>query len=287
MANNPAIYNAVIAGITGANQSRFLLPTGTPNFTIFATLVETVAETIDNLIAPLSEMNDSIVMLMQSICQGYFEDRSVEALRHELPIVAGIIVDLFNAGFEILEATEPDSNGTTIPEGTYAGQPVFWNGSEWTPLPEGSPLSFQKINNTASTETELASLELDAAHQFVGIGVGEELERGSLEDTILLKNVTGALSGESSVQIDPTAVSISHTTNSGDTAVYTVGDNFHDLSVAGQSVIRIEYDGTNAKIGFFGATPVSTQSITGTTETQIMESIITALVNLGLVIDSR
>ena len=95
MANNPLLYNAVICGVTGGNQQRWLAQTAEPDFTIFQAVAITVATNIDSAI-PAGSINTSQAALMQSICQGVFSNRDAQNLQHDLTNVIASIVQLYN-----------------------------------------------------------------------------------------------------------------------------------------------------------------------------------------------
>ena len=277
MANNPALYNAVIAGIIGGNQHRLTL-SNNPDFTIFQAAAKIVADAVDDKIATMDSMNGSYVALMQSICQGIFQNQSVEAIRHELPTIAQNIADLFNMAYEALEEVESDSVGQTIPLGTYEGQPVHWDGDSWQPLPPGNTMVFNKWSNDGPGIDEKIGVQLDGASGWIGIGVGEELVKDpALENAIELK------AGTSGIVISDTGIKLDYAGNS----LYLITETSHDFQIQGDSILKLTYEGGETRIGFFGATPVPVQSVTGTNEADTLESLITALVNLGLISDDR
>src|SRR5688572_3212527 len=98
MANNPALFNAIIAGITGGNQDRWTSENPETDYTVFQAVVTVIALDIDALIPPIpGGASYAQARLMQSICHGVFTDRSAEFLRHEYPTVLSNIVSLFNS----------------------------------------------------------------------------------------------------------------------------------------------------------------------------------------------
>lgn len=94
MANNDAIYNAVIAGAGGANQERWITSTDPAAYASFKTAVEAVAAEVDADIAPDS-IGASQQALMQSICQGVFAGRFPTAGNYT--VIAGAIVALYTS----------------------------------------------------------------------------------------------------------------------------------------------------------------------------------------------
>lgn len=288
MANNPALYNAIVSGIIGGNQQRFLAPTvGQADFTIFRTVAGVMADAIDERIQPLAEMSSSIVALMQSICQGIFQNQSVDAIRHNLPTIADNIVGLFEVGLAAFEEVPPDATGTTIPEGTYNGQPVYWNGTAYEPLPEGENLLFQQLGGELD-EDSIASVQFDGTNSWVGVATGAELTRDpGLTNAIQLRAVANETDW-AEILIKSDGLFIDYVDGALITR-YHIGSGLHDFQINGTSILKMDYDtgSTTTRLGFFGVTPVTAQTVTGATETDVLESLITALVNFGLIIDGR
>lgn len=76
MANNPPLYNAVIAGITGGSQQRWITDTDSASYNDFQTMVNAVASAVDDAI-PVQPGGVTVAeaALMQSITGGVFADR--------------------------------------------------------------------------------------------------------------------------------------------------------------------------------------------------------------------
>lgn len=94
MANNNAIYNAVIAGAGGANQERWIQSSDASSYSTFKTAVESIATAVDALI-PAGTISASEQTLMQSICQGVFANRYPQAQNYTA--VALAIVALYTS----------------------------------------------------------------------------------------------------------------------------------------------------------------------------------------------
>lgn len=94
MANNNAIFNAVLAGATGGSQERWITNTSPDSYTAFKTAVLEIAAEVDYLIPPDS-INSAEAQLMQSIAQGVFANRYPQA--SEYSSVAQAIVTLYEA----------------------------------------------------------------------------------------------------------------------------------------------------------------------------------------------
>lgn len=139
--------------------------------------------------------------------------------------------------------TSPSINFLTTPNnGTIEGQPLYWTGTQWAPLP---------ANTTLIVDSMFA-------------GVSGLLNVGAQNTLTLLGNIAG------------------ENFNS-----YTLG-TVHIFKMEEITVLEMGKDvSDNPLFGAMGATPVGRQSITGaTTQTQV-DSLVTALVNLGFVTDDR
>jgi hypothetical protein len=77
MANNPALYNSVIAGAAGGTQQRWNTQTRPSDFENVADSAAALANAIDTLVSTLPETNISEIGLLQSIIQGIFADRLI------------------------------------------------------------------------------------------------------------------------------------------------------------------------------------------------------------------
>lgn len=76
MPNNNALYNAVIAGVTGGGNNRWLRSSTPSSYTSFADAVVLVATAVDSAIAPIiGGPSQGQIDLLRSITQGVFESR--------------------------------------------------------------------------------------------------------------------------------------------------------------------------------------------------------------------
>ena len=68
--NNPGLYNAIIYGVSGGCQERWLTKSLSSDYTIFKNAVIAVAISVDSAIAIIPNgPNIGQINLMQSICQ--------------------------------------------------------------------------------------------------------------------------------------------------------------------------------------------------------------------------
>lgn len=102
MANNNAIYNAVLAGAGGANQERWIQSADSAAYAAFRTAIEAVATAVDAAIPP-DTISASQQALMQSICQGVFAGRYPQASSYEA--IAASIVALYT---QLSAGLQPD-----------------------------------------------------------------------------------------------------------------------------------------------------------------------------------
>lgn len=136
MANNNAIFNAVLSGAGGASQERWITAQGAGNYESFTDLIVAIATAVDIQIAPttidVGERN-----LMQAIAQGIFAGRyPVEG--HDYSDIAESILALYTS-----------MSAELYPEGG------------------GSPGSLVSINPSDTTSNYLASK--------LGVGAGLSL----------------------------------------------------------------------------------------------------------------
>ena len=110
MANNPNLYNAVIAGATGANQQRWITDPVSANYSAFQAAVTALATVVDDAIAPIpGDASVAASALMQSIVQGVFADRFVQSDQQAAyDSIVGPIVALWT---ELSAALEPGTGG--------------------------------------------------------------------------------------------------------------------------------------------------------------------------------
>ncbi|HEY3495622.1 MAG TPA: hypothetical protein VGK73_13085 [Polyangiaceae bacterium] len=150
-----------------------------------------------------------------------------------------------------------------LPEGSYTGQPVVWNGAEYVPTdPDFASRRFRirEIRDVSGQEGNALGI---IASNDVGISINSN----HAGDTNRIELLAGNSSGSNGVlDLRRLVCSLSL-------------DAFQIMAASGEN--------SAAEIGFLGATPAPRQSITGTTEQEQIDSIVTALVNLGLVTDDR
>ena len=95
--NNPALYNAVIAGATGGAQDRWITQNLATDYLTFRTAVLAVATSVDGAIATsVDPITSSQVNLMQSITQGIFASRFLQStVSGDYDSIADAIAALF------------------------------------------------------------------------------------------------------------------------------------------------------------------------------------------------
>jgi hypothetical protein len=82
MANNNAIFNAVVAGAGGAVQERWIQNTDSASYENYQQMIEAIATAVDADI-PAGTISQSQQGLMQSICQGVFAGRYPQVDNYE------------------------------------------------------------------------------------------------------------------------------------------------------------------------------------------------------------
>jgi hypothetical protein len=116
-ANNPLLYNAVIAGAAGGSQERWLRAGSVAaDYATFRTSVLALATLVDAAIAP-AVVTQAEVQLMQSIIQGVFAGRFIQDTAPYTDIVSSI-VELYT---EIAAGLDVNPADTTIPLTIAAG----------------------------------------------------------------------------------------------------------------------------------------------------------------------
>jgi hypothetical protein len=145
---------------------------------------------------------------------------------------------------------ETDVGGTELPDGSYVGQPLIWDGSAWGP---GGSVAVSSVSSQDGSGG--STIEFPTATPGFGT-----VARWSIESANLFQ-----------VERDNTSF-------------------FRRWVLVGETLNPIEAiapDVGDPLIGFLGATPVVRQSLTGTTEQEQLNSIAAALVALGLAVDNR
>lgn len=148
----------------------------------------------------------------------------------------------------------PGGGGTTLPDGTYDGQPLMWEDGQWQPVLPGNWLRIWGIREvddfTALTvrSENSSGLMLDCRHPSGRVTV----------------QAVGSLHG-SSLEVTPDGLAM------------FMFDNY---------LMQAYYSG-EPRLAFFGANPIARQAITGATTQDQIDSLVAALVGLGLVTDGR
>lgn len=181
---------------------------------------------------------------------------------------------------------EPGSGGGSIPDGSYDGQPIKWDGASYVPLPLGNSLFCAGVGFpadsgyvglfispdpsggcflTAPVDTGTISLQADGPNGTL-----------NLASTTLSVFQAGS-GGMVSLRVLPGA-RIELTTEH----LFFVDESGEDIEV-----LRMANIGAAPGLGVFGAEPVGIRSITGATAQQQIDSIVAALVTLGFAADNR
>lgn len=161
--------------------------------------------------------------------------------------------------------------GTDLPEGDYDGQPLEWTGSEWFPLTAGDPLRFTGIELPPDTSAFQIVIDHPTEAYCEMRAVGDS-------SRVILNAVGG---GTVDVFSDHPTSGVTLKAN-GATGTITLRVGESDLQA-----LTVGFDGAAIVSGFFGATPVTRPIITGATEQEQIDSLVDALVALGLVEDGR
>lgn len=139
--------------------------------------------------------------------------------------------------------------GTVLPDGAYYGQPLCWDGSAWVPFFE------VRVGAVVSKDGSSANIPFPDAtpgfptvcQWFVESANIMQVER---DNVAFLRRVT------------------------------FIGETINPLVLEAP-------DAGAPRAGFFGATPVAVQSITGATTQDQVDSLVAALVAFGMVTDDR
>ena len=92
MANNPALQNAAVAGITGGAQERWLTQLAASDYDTFRIKVLLIAVQIDSLIDPIDDgPSVADTQLMEAICAGVFANRFPNAEIDFIQISSSIV----------------------------------------------------------------------------------------------------------------------------------------------------------------------------------------------------
>ena len=146
MANNPDIYNAVIAGATGGAQSRWLNSVNASDYAAFTSILQALAEEVDSEIANISpQPSNASIQLMQSICEGVLSNR----LPTDTTFVSGIASQIVALWTQTLTGMN-----------TVLVNPE--NQSQWYVKSDGDPTAQGDTIATAITPTKLRRRLLNA-----------------------------------------------------------------------------------------------------------------------------
>jgi len=166
---------------------------------------------------------------------------------------AGAVLELQTPSGTTLSHVQNLTSGTAIPDGSYVGQPVEWDGAAYVPLPPGDPLVLNQIQPQVGQTLLLegnaelialdttGSIDLTSGDALSGATIG--LNAGASLN--LVSGGTMQLNANTSVQVSSTT------------------------------------------LAFFNSDPVVKQTITGATAQLQIDSIVAALVAYGLAIDGR
>lgn len=161
-------------------------------------------------------------------------------------------------------ATGPAGAPASIPPGSYVGQPVQWDGSAYVPLSPGLGLALLALQGVP--------------------GFGQLTIQGD-GGLVLASQSSIALDGDS-VYVETGAANYAMATfpdRAGGHVFRTVGDDGATFA----ENLRMGSAGLDPTIGFLGAAPVTRPSITGASTQDQLDSLVAALVALGLVTDDR
>lgn len=111
MANNPNLYNAILAGAAGGNQQRWLTDNNASDYSGFEDAIGALATAIDDAIDPIEgDANVAQCALMQSIVQGVFSDRYVQSTAQAFyQSIVGPIVAIWS---QVNSALQPGGSGS-------------------------------------------------------------------------------------------------------------------------------------------------------------------------------
>lgn len=105
-ANNPLIFNAVIVGISGGIQQRWIHNSEELSYELISKVIIEIATEIDLLI-PTEAFGESNIALMQSICQGVYSNRFPTEVNAEINTA---IVAFFTQAALGLESSPPPAH---------------------------------------------------------------------------------------------------------------------------------------------------------------------------------
>jgi hypothetical protein len=114
MANNNILYNAIIAGLTGGNQNRWITFTDPNDYSDFSDAVVVFATTLDDKIAP-GAFSESSANLIQSIVEGVMGNRLVVSTNPtDYDAITDAILALFTKMNDALQPVSGETSGVLI-----------------------------------------------------------------------------------------------------------------------------------------------------------------------------
>lgn len=175
MANNPNLYNAAVAGITGGNLERWL-STNAADASL-ADAVGSVATAIDAAIDPIEGGGDSRqVSLMQAVCQGVMAGRSIIGLNAvSYAAIAAAIAAAWTECQTVFDPTGPDTWGAQT---SWSVDPATGSdsaaGTPAAPLASVTELNrrLQGLSFSANTTIQLVGNQTEALN-LVGTQIAD------------------------------------------------------------------------------------------------------------------
>ncbi len=183
--NNPELYNAIVSGLTGGMQERWLRKGSVASdYASFQTFVNLIATELDSAIAP-TVVGAGDIILLQSIAQGVFANRYPTATSASAySDIAASIAALFAEIRALLQAgtpipITPSATGTVntaviqaaIDAAALAGGGTVLLGPGTFPL-AASTLGETYYNDGVAVSSALACLVLRSKVRLMGSGVG-------------------------------------------------------------------------------------------------------------------
>ena len=155
MANNNAIYNAVLSGAGGATQERWIFSTNSNSYDSFSALVTAVAVAVDSKIAPTT-IDTGQRNLMQAIVQGIFSGRYPQSSSYEN--IANAIVALYTSLSADLQSES--SGGGTSDNVTNESNVPGSNVTEALQSLEGQVFDLTNVSNDIDTTYKLGYVRI-------------------------------------------------------------------------------------------------------------------------------
>lgn len=125
MANNPLLFNAVIAGASGGAQERWNVDNISANYTAFRDAVVRIANAVDAAIPTLPSVSLAQVDLMQSLAQGAFGTRfPQDQSQASFDVLAAAIAAIFTQLSSTFDTSLP-LNGLPLSRVRYVDARTF------------------------------------------------------------------------------------------------------------------------------------------------------------------